>query len=757
MSNRNQKKTFALLTLPTDEKILEILTFNDAEIISDNKYSGKDFMEDASNFLLDLKAKNLEDFNPEDTVYSIWIKKDNFVSYKLEESTLYFINEMKITDDFAENEEFDKLLDCENPKFLVLGSQLSDVRLKQLKERFKAQKTKVMYCTYEDCLKKSASHYLSRFIRAKDWRWNFKLSASTNPKERVPAFPRNRRSNNVFRQPYFYIAILAAIIFAFVISSLLSNSSPELSDDYFKEITKVSKNDKEIYGVLVGAFQDIRLSIHGAQTEKELGVINHKKDKFVNNFVEILGHPKFKALILQIQELRDIELYYNAIKLKLGFLDLSYTFINEDPFIYESILAGANISLNFGEYIRFVMIYPGNMYEIKELQYTEIGYKGNVLKDLPESFNIETVNPDMLRYKVLGSNNPTKIILHSRFSGTAMMQFFKDTVLKDEHQRVIVIEEDYRNFETKFVLQKVRWMFDRSYTRFRIAPGSNKKYMIGFKCGENEYPLIVCDRDEALPFKKSVIIPKTPLQYFVRQYDSGSMRYEELEFSQDAHAYQLSLEVDIDNDINTTSTNSAFLALPQFATILDESFSSKKVPVIAFFGDLSFIYVYSEIFGYKTLEAWNGDSGKDLYISFDEKKPKFFEKATKIFQSTCSSVVHDIIKVMSTAPDEIHSLNPTFGYKLTKDSNNQIWYKFSSFAGTKKSTPTVLMSILLKEHVKIIKRETGETPTKLLFYLFDEFDDASKNRVKKSLKESCKMLEINCGFVKTLSTKFLHM
>uniref|UniRef100_A0A914PDA1 PIR Superfamily Protein n=1 Tax=Panagrolaimus davidi TaxID=227884 RepID=A0A914PDA1_9BILA len=179
MSNR--KKTFALLTVPSSEKVLEILTFNDAEIILRNKYFGKDFMEDASNYLLDLKknSKNLEDvildfcchenpeflheirkyssefcenkvilfrlvyqniiftsmllfhynmdFNPEDTVYSIWIK--NYISYKLENSTLYFINEMKIDDNFMENEKYDSLFDCENPpKFLVHGSLASDSR-----------------------------------------------------------------------------------------------------------------------------------------------------------------------------------------------------------------------------------------------------------------------------------------------------------------------------------------------------------------------------------------------------------------------------------------------------------------------------------------------------------------------------------------------------------------------------------------------------------------------------------------------------
>uniref|UniRef100_A0A914PDI4 Uncharacterized protein n=1 Tax=Panagrolaimus davidi TaxID=227884 RepID=A0A914PDI4_9BILA len=47
-----------------------------------------------------------------------------------------------------------------------------------------------------------------------------------------------------------------------------------------------------------------------------------------------------------------------------------------------------------------------------------------------------------------------------------------------------------------------------------------KKYMIGFKCGGSEYPLIVCEKGEELPFKKSMMIPRTPLEYFVSVFSS---------------------------------------------------------------------------------------------------------------------------------------------------------------------------------------------------------------------------------------------
>lgn len=112
---------------------------------------------------------------------------------------------------------------------------------------------------------------------------------------------------------------------------------------------------------------------------------------------------------------------------------------------------------------------------------------------------------------------------------------------------------------------------------------------------------------------------------------------------------------------------------------------------------------------------------------------------------------------MSTSSDNIDSLEPTYGYELTTGTDNEIWYKFNSSDGIKQASPIVLMSSLLIEHVKAIKRETGKSPKKLLFYLFDEFDDPSKTRVKKNLKESCKKLKIDCSFIKTLSTNFLSV
>uniref|UniRef100_A0A914Q3G0 AAA-ATPase-like domain-containing protein n=1 Tax=Panagrolaimus davidi TaxID=227884 RepID=A0A914Q3G0_9BILA len=212
----------------------------------------------------------------------------------------------------------------------------------------------------------------------------------------------------------------------------------------------------------------------------------------------------------------------------------------------------------------------------------------------------------------------------------------------------------------------------------------------------------------------------------------------------------------MDNFLNTSSTIGAYLALSHFAGTLDKIVPS-KIPVIAFYGDLSFIYIFDQVFGYKLLDNWNGEYGRENYISFDEERPKFFEKAAKIFRSTCSSVVHDMIKVLSYSPNEIPLLNLTLGYNITKNRKNQIVFRINTFNGIKRASPTLLMSWLLKRHIKAIEQKLGEKPDEIAFYIFDEFDTPAKFRIQNGLKESCDLAEIECSFVETLQMESIQM
>uniref|UniRef100_A0AC35GF72 Uncharacterized protein n=1 Tax=Panagrolaimus sp. PS1159 TaxID=55785 RepID=A0AC35GF72_9BILA len=660
---------------------------------------------------------------------------------------------MKIEDDFMENKEYDNLLDCKNPsKFLVLGSLVSDTRLKQLKDRFKASKTKVMYCTYEDCLKKSASHYLSRFIRAKEWRWNFKLNDSTVPEMDVRhEFLKRKKLNKAF----ILKTIIACIFLAIFVAFYSSNSPTELSGrSYFNDITKISKNDEDIYGYIIIKEELIRLTIYGAQTKHEIAIMNKRKENFVFDFLTIFKHPKFKAIIIQMNSKQERNEFLTIVsRLRIPFL-----FVDEDIFKYSSILMVSNININFGECIVLVLLTEGE-FKRSELQYTKDGYISTEKLNVPrQDFVFGETTPELIRHKIIGTRNPVKIILHANYAGLSTMKFLKDIVLKDDFEIVISLEESFKNYEERFLFETVKWMFNKSYTNFHIEQNKNRKYFIGCKCGEKEYPLIVFDNNESQSYKKKIFIQKSPLQYFIGSTNLNNndfIIHSALKFSENTHLYQISLKNDGDNFVLSSSTREANIPFLNYAVKFDCTLPS-KIPVIAFYGDLSFIYISDGIFGYNILDSWNGKYGKELYISFNERQPKFFDQASKILSSTCSYVVHDIIKVLSYSPEDIPLSNPTFGYNITKDSENQILFTVNTFNGIKKKSPTALMALFLKKHIKEIQQKLKKRPTEIALYLFEEFDKAAENRIRNGLKESCKMAKIDCSFVETLPLELIN-
>uniref|UniRef100_A0AC34G489 Uncharacterized protein n=1 Tax=Panagrolaimus sp. ES5 TaxID=591445 RepID=A0AC34G489_9BILA len=74
--------------------------------------------------------------------------------------------------------------------------------------------------------------------------------------------------------------------------------------------------------------------------------------------------------------------------------------------------------------------------------------------------------------------------------------------------------------------------------------------MIGFECGGKKYPLIVCKKDQILPFKKTITVPKTPLKYFLAYSDENDVDLivnHAFTLPLDSQAYQFTLEVDANN------------------------------------------------------------------------------------------------------------------------------------------------------------------------------------------------------------------
>ena len=102
---------------------------------------------------------------------------------------------------------------------------------------------------------------------------------------------------------------------------------------------------------------------------------------------------------------------------------------------------------------------------------------------------------------------------------------------------------------------------------------------------------------------------------------------------------------------------------------------------------------------------------------------------------------------MSKAPDSIKH-DSEWGFKITKNEEHPVLFEFDTKKEKKRhSTPAFLMAILIKEHLKAIKEETGEKPDKIGFCLFDDFSYNDHKRAEAQLKLACDFLKIEVVFV----------
>ena len=95
------------------------------------------------------------------------------------------------------------------------------------------------------------------------------------------------------------------------------------------------------------------------------------------------------------------------------------------------------------------------------------------------------------------------------------------------------------------------------------------------------------------------------------------------------------------------------------------------------------------------------------------------------------------------SPDKTKQ-DPEYGFKVLKDANDQTSLQFSHAGQTKNKTLVHLMAMLLKAHLQIIAKETGEKPDRLGFHIFDSFEEDARGRIKAQLQEACQLMNIEC-------------
>uniref|UniRef100_A0AC35EWQ0 Uncharacterized protein n=1 Tax=Panagrolaimus sp. PS1159 TaxID=55785 RepID=A0AC35EWQ0_9BILA len=144
------------------------------------------------------------------------------------------------------------------------------------------------------------------------------------------------------------------------------------------------------------------------------------------------------------------------------------------------------------------------------------------------------------------------------------------------------------------------------------------------------------------------------------------------------------------------------------------------------------------------MDSWNGKYGKDLFMDFLLPKPTI--AASSADCTSLAGAVYDLIKIMSM-PSNAISIDDTWKFTFTEDDENPVLLEFDTFEKSRKqASPAFLMAMMLKEHIRAIKKETGKKPIKLGFRLLDEFENPEARKlVEAGLKEACGMIKI--GFL----------
>jgi ABC-type multidrug transport system ATPase subunit len=221
--------------------------------------------------------------------------------------------------------------------------------------------------------------------------------------------------------------------------------------------------------------------------------------------------------------------------------------------------------------------------------------------------------------------------------------------------------------------------------------------------------------------------------------------FETIEFDKNAHRYEVIFKIDEENFPSLTVKPICIDEIKLLLGVFDEY--DLKIPIIAFCDNFSVICYSKNGGNYKFMDEWGGMHGNQLFINFDKKKTRFGTNAVTTPKTKMNTVVYDLIKIISMPADNIQ-VNEEWKFTFTKDNDHLVLIEFDSFDGTKKAaSPTFLMAMLLKEHIKIIKNETVDKPDSLGFCVLNEFTEAEKRRVEEGLKEACKLLKIDTSFV----------
>uniref|UniRef100_A0AC35GSQ2 Uncharacterized protein n=1 Tax=Panagrolaimus sp. PS1159 TaxID=55785 RepID=A0AC35GSQ2_9BILA len=435
--------------------------------------------------------------------------------------------------------------------------------------------------------------------------------------------------------------------------------------------------------------------------------------------------------------------FCKAIKVKLDQMKLSYSFVDAYQHLCSYLLIDNNVAVGIGESVLIVLVNKKGIHSM-DLRYTKDGY------ELQGSTPYFPFNPaeshETIGQKIMGTSNPKKIIVSPNAPGYPVMKYIKQIL---NHKDVIVAEYEVYKHDQKFVTETAKYLFDKSYTKYWIIPRLSYGYSIQLSTGNAKIiDLMFILPPVQLPVEKEIICERSLFNFSFLQINPQLITEEPLEhflFPKNCHQVKLNISID-QNHFPSFQVSPEMIPKIEFLPEFLNRHVPSEAPVIGFFANSSVI-LHRKNGRYQFLDSWNGVYGRELLISFATKKPTFMEDAAEDLRTKPSYVVLDLMRITSMPINEIKHNGP-WNFKFTKDVDHPLLIEFDKADGSRgAAAPAFLMAMLLKEHLKALKDETGNKPKKIVFCLLDDYKMDERQRIEEQFEEACKLLKVETSYL----------
>uniref|UniRef100_A0A914Z7Z2 Uncharacterized protein n=1 Tax=Panagrolaimus superbus TaxID=310955 RepID=A0A914Z7Z2_9BILA len=381
-------------------------------------------------------------------------------------------------------------------------------------------------------------------------------------------------------------------------------------------------------------------------------------EEFVEN-IHVVFDQTFKAVIVNVFDITAETGFSNnvkfceAIREKLKKLKILHYFVSDDNVTIASSLIIGNINAKLQESIFIVMAHETH-YIIHDLCFTDAGYK--LISHRYVQVDAKKESLENIKQKIYGSSTPENTVVISLDPNDPLFLCLKNNASKFKNLVAFDVSDIYLSV-VLYVDEMYKWLMDKRYIKYHVLPASARTYFMVTKAVEDANRCRYVDRNEILPFKKYFILDRNCKNAYFTNLAAGTKipkLLQEFSLTSKCHYYWFSVSIDAEHFPTVKMEPIIQPQIQRLPKLLDIS-NNPKVPVITFFYNISFICVPKNIGSkcYEFLDEWNGIYGKDLYISFDKEKPKFFEDAFEVYKTNPSFVVYDLLRIISMSPDNI--------------------------------------------------------------------------------------------------------